>query len=119
MMLHARQLLCALIAAGVVLSSPATAQTTYEPRQGQWSHLLILKADDGKPRELVLSSASYPATCAAGLKPQADEIETSNGYVWTDADYRMVAYKPGEFAKHKREVLELSCRFVPWPTSPE
>lgn len=101
----------------IIPSLPAAAaDSPYQPRQAHWRNTIVVKDAGGEIRSLVLSSASYPATCAQSLLLGAQKIEESNGYVWLDSTYQILAYKedPTSPAVNRHEVVEFKCALVPF-----
>jgi hypothetical protein len=60
----------------------AVQAADYQPRDGHWQNRITIKDEKAKEYTLVMSSASYPATCANDVLRLAEETEKSNGYVW-------------------------------------
>jgi hypothetical protein len=104
-----------VVAIGTIISSPGTAD--YQPRpHGWWMARLILKPGNGPNQPFELSRASYPETCAGGLKDLAAKVEGSNGYVWTDKDFTVLSYYQKEIPGWgkidiKSEVVGIECTF--------
>lgn len=99
-----------LLALSIVISSPASAQFTYQPRKGYWRKMLVLKDEAGNSRFFTDSRASYPETCARSLIEAASKVEQSNGDVWTDKNFQLLSYaeRPG-IAEIKHDVMEFKC----------
>lgn len=88
----------------------AAVADNYEPR-GSWRYNLVIESETGEVRQLLLSSASYPATCVSGLPEDAKKTERSNGYVWTDPDGNLVSWSKSDIATVRHEVVGFSCSF--------
>lgn len=91
--------------------SVGTASADYEPRPGQWKLLIVFKDDARKNHNLLLTSSSYPVACVDLIKPFAEKLEKSNGFVWTDSDRRVLSHNKSDLAHVKNEVIEIKCAF--------
>ena len=95
----------------LLLSPPGEAQ--YDRTRGQWLLKIAFKDVSGQAREVILSISGSPRDCTVASKEVGDNLERTNGFIWTADDNISTGFGEDFLLRNKREALYFGCFFSP------